>query len=103
MAPLRPAGENTTAFQTLADGMWRSHLFLSLDARWVMRDITLDGNTFRNSHSVDKRPFVADIGYGIAADRGRWRIAFARYHRTREFAGQRQRPVFGSVTFPRGF
>lgn len=103
MAPLRPAGENTTAFRTLADGMWRSHLFLSLDARWVMRDITLDGNTFRNSHSVDKRPFVADIGYGIAADRGRWRIAFARYHRTREFAGQRQRPVFGSVTFTRGF
>ena len=46
---------------------------------------------------------VVDIGYGIAADRGRWRIAFARYHRTREFAGQRQRPVFGSVTFTRGF
>ena len=44
----------------------------------VLHDITLDGNTFKSSHSVDKRPFVADVGYGIAMTQGNWRIAIAR-------------------------
>ncbi|ROO38390.1 hypothetical protein SAMN05428955_0389 [Pseudomonas sp. 7SR1] len=102
-APLRPAGENTSPIRTSATQGWRGHLFVAADARWVLRDITLDGNTFRSSHSVDKRPFVADIGYGIAFTHGHWRVAFARYHRTREFEGQHERPTFGSFTIGRRF
>lgn len=74
-----------------------------IDARWVLRDITLDGNTFRSSPKVDKRPFVADIGYGIALYRGAWRFAFARYHRSREFDGQKHIPVYGTITIGRRF
>ncbi|MFA4261132.1 DUF2219 family protein, partial [Xanthomonas perforans] len=70
-------------------------------SRWVIRDITLDGNTFRNSHSVDKRPFVGDVGYGLAVMYGRWKFALARYHRTREFDTQRETPVYGSFTISR--
>lgn len=100
-SPLRPAGENTApSSQSWAPG-WSTHLFLTTDARWVLRDITLDGNTFRNSHSVDKRPFVADIGYGLALRRGHWKFALARYHRTREFDRQKETPVFGSFTISR--
>ncbi|MCF7220444.1 MULTISPECIES: lipid A deacylase LpxR family protein [Gammaproteobacteria] len=102
-APLRPAGENTSPIRTSATQGWRGHLFVAADARWVLRDITLDGNTFRSSHSVNKRPFVADIGYGIAITHGHWRFAFARYNRTREFEGQRERPSFGSFTIGRRF
>ncbi|MCU7370029.1 lipid A deacylase LpxR family protein [Paucibacter sp. O1-1] len=69
----------------------------------MLHDITLDGNTFKSSHSVEKRPTVADIGFGMAITRGPWKLAFARYHRTREFAGQRTVPVFGSVTLSRRF
>lgn len=76
-------------------------LFLALDARWVLHDITLDGNTFRSSHSVDKRAMVADLGYGIAAYVGDWRVALARYHRTREFRGQKEVPVYGTITLGR--
>ncbi len=65
----------------------------------MIRDITLDGNTFRNSHSVDKRHVVAYGGYGVAVMYGRW--SAARYHSTREFNGQRQSPVFGSFTISR--
>jgi hypothetical protein len=98
-APLRPAGENTAPTrQGIGDGDWAGHLFVTLDARWVLHDITLDGNTFRSSHSVDKRDLVADLGYGLAITRARWKFAFARYHRTREFDGQRELPVFGSFT-----
>ncbi len=91
-APLRPAGENTSPVRTTAGSNWNGHLFVALDARWVLHDITLDGNTFKSSHSVDRRPFVADVGYGIAMTQGNWRIAIARYHRTREFRGTRRNP-----------
>ncbi|MCD9095385.1 lipid A deacylase LpxR family protein [Luteimonas fraxinea] len=100
--PVRPAGENT-APRIVFDNRWNGHLFVTSDARWVLRDITLDGNTFRDSHSVDKRAFVADVGYGVAVTRGRWKLAFARYHRTREFERQRERPVYGSFTIGRQF
>lgn len=102
-APLRPAGENTSPVRATADGTWNGHLFVALDARWVLHDITLDGNTFKSSHSVDKRAFVADIGYGLAMYVGQWRLAFARYHRTREFNGQRDIPVYGTITVGRRF
>ncbi len=99
--PTRPAGENTAPSRLGRASGWSGHLFLTTDARWVLRDITLDGNTFRNSHSVDKRPFVGDVGYGLAVMYGRWKFAIARYHRTREFDTQRETPVYGSFTISR--
>lgn len=102
-APRRPAGENTSPVNVRADSTWNGHLFAAFDARWVLHDITLDGNTFRASHRVDKRPFVADVGYGFALSAGPWRVSFARYHRTREFKGQRDAPVYGSITIGRRF
>ena len=71
--------------------------------RAVAQDVTLDGNSFRDSHRVDKRKLVGDLGYGLVVMRGNWKVAFARYHRTREFSGQSERPVFGSVTVTRRF
>jgi len=99
--PLRPAGENTAPTRGGKPSGWSWHLFATTDAAWVIRDITLDGNTFRDSHSVDKRHVVAYGGYGIAVMRGRWKFAMARYHSTREFNGQREAPVFGSFTISR--
>ncbi len=100
-SPMRPAGENTAPTRGGRLPGWSGHLFVTADARWVLRDITLDGNTFRHSHSVDKRPFVGDLGYGVAVTRGRWKFALARYYRTREFDGQKERPAFGSFTVSR--
>jgi hypothetical protein len=102
--PLRPAGENTAPTRNRSTaGPFGMHFFLTFDARWVLHDITLDGNTFSNGHSVDKKPFVADAGYGLAFTKGRWKFALARYHRTREFEGQVEPPVFGSFTISRAF
>lgn len=104
-APLRPAGENTSPARESsgAGDTWAAHAFIALDTRWVLRDITLDGNTFKSSHRVDKTPWVADLGYGVSVEHGQWKFAFFRYYRTREFRGQRALPVSGSITLSRRF
>jgi lipid A 3-O-deacylase len=102
--PLRPAGENTApARKGDAERGWAGHFFATFDARWVLHDITLDGNSWKDSHSVEKKPFVADVGYGMAITKGRWKLAFARYFRSYEFDGQKERPSFGSITISRKF
>jgi hypothetical protein len=105
--PLRPAGERTMGRREEGRSGSTSglagHAFLAIDARWVLWDISLDGNAFRSSHSVDKEPFVADIGFGIALTRGPWKIVAARFHRSREFRGQKALPVFGSISVSRSF
>lgn len=104
-APLRPAGENASPISEAVgrfDGL-AGHMFLAVDGRWVLHDITLDGNTFRSSHSVDKRPLVADLAIGFAVTKGAWRFALARYYRTSEFDGQRDIPVYGTFTVGRRF
>jgi lipid A 3-O-deacylase len=100
--PLRPAGENTAPTRSRSPGgPVGFHLFLTTDARWVLRDITLDGNTWKDSHSVDKKAFVGEVGAGLAITKGRWKFALARYYRSREFEGQQEAPVFGSFTISR--
>lgn len=103
-APLRPAGANAAPGPDAAwKREWSSHLFVNLDTRWMLRDITLDGNTFRSSHRVDKKPWVTDLGYGVVVNYGEWRLAFAHYLRSREFYGQRERPAYGSFSISRRF
>lgn len=99
--PLRPSGENAAPRRDAPTRRWSAHVFAAMDARWVLRDITLDGNTVKSSHRVDREPLVADFGYGFAVTRAGWKLAFARYHRTREFEGQPDTPVFGSFTISR--
>ncbi len=91
----RPAGEGIASIRNKPSGQpWRGHFFAGLDAKWVVRDITLDGNTFGSSHSVEKKPLVAEMAIGVVISRGMWKFAFTRYSRSREFHGQRERPVF---------
>jgi len=95
----RPPGD---AWRGEAPGFsW--HGFLSLEGRWVLYDIALDGNTFRDGPDVERRPWVGDAAVGAAMRWGRWRLALARNFRTREFDGQRSPPQFGSLTVARSF
>ncbi len=74
------------------------HVFAFTDGRAVFRDIFLDGNTFADSHSVKKQPFVADVAVGAAFTLGRFKLSYARVSRSREFVGQPSSHSFGSVT-----
>jgi hypothetical protein len=106
-SPVRPAGNNTAPGSFPRDGQKRPrrgiHAFASLDLRAVARDIFLDGNTFRASHSVKREPLVADISLGVAAFAGGWKLSFGRVIRSREFAGQPSRHSYGSFTVSRDF
>lgn len=101
--PLRPAGENTAPVLRLPSGDWDGHFFASVDVRAVAWNVSLDGNTWKDSHSVDKRPLVADLGVGASLSVRAWKVAVAHYWRTREFRGQEASPMFGSITASRRF
>lgn len=73
-------------------------LFAALDVRAVARNLFLDGNLRAASHSVERRPVVAELSAGLA---WRWAWADLLYShtlRTREFEGQTYNHVFGSLT-----
>ena len=89
-ARIRP-GLPVWSWGTPADGFnW--HVFASAEGRLVGRNIFLDGNTFRNSHSVSKRSLVGDFEIGFTLS---WDIplplsvTYRHLVRTPEFYGQR--------------
>lgn len=70
------------------DGQWGVYLFTRLGGRAVARDIFLDGNTFANSHSVDKMPLVGELQAGLMA-RYHWlELGWSITWFTEEFEGQ---------------
>ena len=100
---IRPGGDTNdpvakTDPRRAKDTNFGFHFFGFTDGRLVARDIFLDGNTFSDSHSVDKENFVADVAVGAALTLGRLKISFAKVFRTREFIGQPSRHRFGSIT-----
>jgi lipid A 3-O-deacylase len=101
-APSLPVGENTApVIGSLYSDVPRMHGFVAVDVRYVVHDITLDGNTFKHSASVEREDVIADLGIGVAVHWGNWKIAFARYFRTREFRGQNDEAELGSLTIRR--
>ena len=94
---VRPAMPGSGFFETPENGFgWV--VVAGVDGRAVARDIFLDGNTFEDSHSVDKKHFVADASAGIAFTLDRYRLSYSINARNKEFDGQDEPAVFGSVT-----
>ncbi|MDI6795836.1 MAG: lipid A deacylase LpxR family protein [Desulfatibacillaceae bacterium] len=74
------------------------HLFAGIDGRCVLRNILLDGNTFTDSHSVSKNPFVANFVLGAGIIIYRFKISYARVFQTEEFYSQKEEQSYGSIT-----
>lgn len=97
---IRPSLSGTGWFdRNQLNGNLGWYLFLGTQERAVGHNIFLDGNTFRGSLSVDKKPIVADFIGGMAlfwSDSIRADISLT--DRTREFYGQRgSNDRFGSI------
>jgi len=73
------------------------HLFAGTDGRAVLHNIFLDGNTWRDSHSVEKKYFVADFSVGAALTWKELSISYSHVYRTKEFEGQDGGQSFGSL------
>lgn len=68
------------------DGGHEWYLFAGVDARAVARNIFLDGNTFRDSASVDKRAFVYDFKAGFSMRIAPVRVSLTHVQRSPEFS-----------------
>lgn len=71
--------------------------------RLVARNIFLDGNTFRDSHSIDKEIFVSEGNLGFAVEYGLYRLAYTYIIQTAEFKSQKDGNDFGEVTLSIGW
>lgn len=94
---VRPAMPGTGAF-VVPENTFSWYLFGGLEGRLVGRNIFLDGNTFTDSHSVDKNYLVGDATAGLALTYGRTRLSYALIYRTPEFDEQDKGDIFGTVT-----
>jgi lipid A 3-O-deacylase len=66
-----------------------AYLFFSVGGRAVARNIFLDGNSFRSSHSVEKKHFVGDLQFGAVVSLwGAARVSLTHIIRSREFDEQ---------------
>ncbi len=92
---IRPAGSTRMAISP-KPGIY---LLGAVDSRLVARDIFLDGNTFTDSHSVSKEPFVTDFAAGIAFNYGSFMATFTQVLRTRKFKSQEDSThSFGAIS-----
>jgi lipid A 3-O-deacylase len=74
--------------EALADSVaW--YIFAGTEGRAVLHNIFLDGNTWRDSPSVDRKPLVADLTAGAALVAGWARLGVSYTYRTEEFEGQK--------------
>ena len=111
--PIRPGAENrppSTSSQYVKSGEFCStktrprfglYLFGMLEAKLVAYDFSLDGNLFRSSHSVTRRPGVIQVAFGVGTHgilAGHdVRLAVMRVYRSREFESQDTNHVYGSI------
>jgi lipid A 3-O-deacylase len=73
------------------------YVFGAAESWTVLYTVFLDGNTFRRSPSVDKRPFVAEVRYGAVLVLNRFELALTYVFRTPQFVGQTKDDAYGSI------
>jgi hypothetical protein len=99
---LRPGGESGALFNEQANhraDAKRSgvHGYIYMVGHAVYRNIFLDGNTFSDSHRVDKYPFVGDIVLGFVISQKRFKFSYAYVYRTKQFKTQARPHIFGAI------
>lgn len=95
---VRPAMPGTGFFEIPEKNHWSWYLFAGIEGRAVARNIFLDGNTFTDSHSVDKNWAVGDANAGIAFTYGQFRVSYTAIYRTKEFETQDDPEIFGAIS-----
>ncbi len=79
------------------------YLFTTIGERAVARNIFLDGNTFSDSPSVDKKNFVTSLQVGAAVTYGETRLSYTQVFMTKEYDTQKHPSVFGALTLSHRF
>lgn len=98
---IRPAIGGSGYFRATPGFNW--YVFAGIEGRAVVRNLVLDGNTFRDSLSVEKEPLVGDIQAGVVLQYKSVQLAWTFVTRTREFEGQDALQQFGAVSLSAKF
>ncbi len=93
---IRPAVGGSGFFEATGDFAW--YLFAGAEGRAVARDIFLDGNTYQDSASVDKKVFVAEAQAGLVTTFDDVRIAYTAVVRSPQYDSQNESQIFGSIS-----
>jgi lipid A 3-O-deacylase len=97
---IQPSVPGSATFIPTQGFTW--YVFAGVEGRAVARNIFLDGNTFRHSRSVKKKPLVGDAQWGIVLTWRDYRLSFTHVVRTREFETQGGSDQFGSFSLSMG-
>jgi hypothetical protein len=91
---IRPSPPGSGFFVPADTFSW--YVFVGVDGRVVARNVFLDGNTWRESRSVDKETLVGDLQWGAAVTWKGVRASYTHVRRTREFETQGPSSDFGA-------
>lgn len=67
--------------------------------QYVYNDITLDGNTFKDSHSVEVVHDQYIVSFGFSLRNGSWGFDFSTQQGSKQYEQQQRKSNFGSVSF----
>ncbi|TDO06929.1 MULTISPECIES: lipid A deacylase LpxR family protein [Halomonas] len=98
---IAPAQGSWSSFRPGQDVSW--YAFASLEGRYMAHNLLLDGNTFTQSHSVEREEWVGDALAGLALTWDRWQLSFSYALRTDEFTRQESQDTVGSFMLSRWF
>ncbi len=93
---IRPSIAGSNFYLPARDWSW--YVFAAAEGRAIARDITLDGNTWRDSASVDRETLVGEASAGLVLFTPWGRLTGTYTARSREFTTQRYTAQFGSVS-----
>jgi len=101
-ALIRPGGQDNAPVDSNdrrpgGTGGFGIHVFAAANGRGTLRDIFLDGNSFSDSHAVDRNVWVADLAVGLGLTWQGVKLTYTQVFRTREFHGQDAWHKFGSL------
>jgi hypothetical protein len=91
--PRRSLSDDTSAWEALG-----FYLHAGIGANLVLHDLTLDGNTFKDSASVDSKLLVPMAGGGVGIGNRRFLATFSYVFVGKEFRGQQKAAEFGALT-----
>jgi lipid A 3-O-deacylase len=93
---IRPGGRRWGTNESGGDRL-TVQLYGGVDGKLVLRDLLLEGNTFRDSHRVVANRWVADAAAGMELSTGRITVAYEQVYGTRKFRRESRQQMFSSL------
>lgn len=75
-----------------------AYVFVSMLGRAVARNLFLDGNTFQESVSVEKKPLVGEGRLGFAVEYDQYLVRYTYMQQSKEFYSEDRNSDFGEIS-----